>query len=133
MSAAPAPTVSVCIPAYNAARFIGEAIGSVLAQTCRDFELVVVDDASADDTVDVVRRFSDPRLRLLRNARNLGLAGNWNRATSEARGRYVKLLCQDDLLRPDCLADQVAVLDHPGNGDVALVCARRDITPPGIA
>jgi len=121
------PTVSVCIPAYNAGRFIGETIESVLAQSYRDFELIVVDDASTDHTVGIVRRYTDPRLRLLRNERNLGLAGNWNRAVAEARGRYVKLLCQDDLLRPDCLAAQVAVLDDPANLDVSVVCSRRDI------
>ena len=125
------PAVSVCIPAYNASRFIAETVESVLAQTFGDYELIVVDDASTDDTVDVVRRFTDPRLRLICNDRNLGLAGNWNRAVAEARGRYVKLLCQDDLLRPDCLAHQAAVLESPGNEAVALVCARRDIIDEG--
>ena len=122
-----APAVSVCVPAYNAGRFIGVAIESVLAQDFTDFELVVVDDASTDDTVQVVRRFSDARIRLLLNERNLGLAGNWNRAVGSAQGRYVKLLCQDDLLRPGCLAAQAAVLDDPANAGVSIVCAHRDI------
>ena len=122
-----APAVSVCVPAYNAARFIGEAIASVLAQTFSDFELLVVDDASTDDTLGIVRRYSDPRVRLLINERNLGVAGNWNRAVSLARGRYVKVLCQDDLLRPECLAAQAAVLDDPANAGVSVVCCRPDV------
>ena len=121
------PTVSVCVPAYNAARFIGAAIESVLAQAYSDFELVVVDDSSSDDTVQVVRRYSDPRVRFLINEQNLGLAGNWNRAAGAARGRFIKLLCQDDLLRPDCLAAQAAVLDDAANAGVSVVCCRRDV------
>ncbi len=119
------PTVSVCIPAYNAARFVGETISSVLAQTFDDFELVVVDDASRDRTAEVVASFDDPRVRLERNEAGLGVEGNWNRSVSLASGRYVKLLCHDDTLRPDCLATQVALLEaHP---DVVMVAGRRDV------
>jgi glycosyltransferase involved in cell wall biosynthesis len=123
----PEPTVSVCIPAYNASRFIAASIESVLKQSYAAFELVVVDDASTDDTVGIVQSFADPRVRLIRNERNLGLAGNWNRAAAAARGRYVKVLCQDDLLYPDCLAAQVGVLDDFVNASVSVVCAHRDI------
>lgn len=119
------PTVSVCIPAYRAERHIGETIRSVLASTFEDFEVVVTDDASPDDTVEVVNGFSDARVRLERNPANLGIAGNWDRSVSLARGRYVKVLCDDDLIYPDCLSRQVAGLDdHP---EVALVSGQRDI------
>lgn len=123
----PSPAVSVCVPTYNAAPFVAATVESVLAQTYTDFELIVVDDASTDDTAGLVGGYADRRIRLLRNGHSLGLAGNWNRAVGEARGRYVKLLCQDDLLRPDCLAVQAGVLDDPAQAGVALVCARRDI------
>ena len=66
----PAPTVSVCIPAYRGGPYIGEAIESVLAQTFADFELVVIDDASPDDTAQVVARYHDARIRFVRNERN---------------------------------------------------------------
>lgn len=121
------PAVSVCIPAYNGQEFIGAAIQSVLDQTLADFEIIVVDDASTDATVDVVRRFRDPRLRLIINPVNTGIGANWNRAVRECRGRYVKLLCHDDLLYPNCLDAQSKLLDDAANRDVALVCAPRDI------
>ena len=99
--------MSVCIPAYKAERFIAATIESVLAQTTEDWELVVVDDASPDGTYDVAARYAgDRRVRVERNATNLGPVGNWNHVVAQARGRYVKLLCSDDLLYPTCLARQ---------------------------
>ena len=128
------PRVSVCIPTYRGAGTIGAAIDSVLAQTFADFELVVVDDGSPDDTAAVVAARGDPRLRLVRNARNLGPQGNWNRCLELARGDYVKLLPHDDLLHPDCLARQVQVLDADRDGRLALAfCARDVIGPDGRA
>ncbi len=118
--------VSVCIPAFRAERFIAATIESVLAQTSEDWELVVVDDASPDATFAVASRYAgDPRVRLERNAVNLGPVGNWNHVVAQARGRYVKVLCSDDLLYPDCLERQAAALSaHPGAG---LAAARRDV------
>lgn len=123
-----APAVSVCIPAYRGARHIGEAIESVLAQSFADFELLVLDDASPDDTAQVVLRYRDPRIRFLRNERNAGVQANWNRCLELARGRYFKLLPQDDALAAECLARQVEVLEADGDARIALVfCARRII------
>jgi glycosyltransferase involved in cell wall biosynthesis len=121
------PAVSVCIPAYNHADWIGRTIESVLAQTLGDFELIVSDDCSTDGTADVVGRYRDPRIRLVRGERNVGAAGNWNRVVGLARAPFVKLLCDDDLLYPPCLERQVAVLADARHADVALVCCRRDI------
>jgi glycosyltransferase involved in cell wall biosynthesis len=120
------PRVSVCVPAYRAAPFIGATIESVLGQTCDSWELIVVDDASPDDTFAVASRYaSDPRVRLDRNGHNLGPVGNWNRVVAMATGQYVKVLCDDDLLYPACLARQVTALDaHPSAG---LAGSRRDI------
>jgi glycosyltransferase involved in cell wall biosynthesis len=118
--------VSVCVPAYKAERFIAATIESVLAQTSEDWELVLVDDASPDATYDVAARYtSDRRVRVERNPANLGPVGNWNHVVAQARGRYVKLLCSDDLLYPTCLARQAGALTaHPRAG---MVAARRDI------
>jgi glycosyltransferase involved in cell wall biosynthesis len=120
------PRVSVCVPAYRAAPFIGATIESVLVQTCDSWELIVVDDASPDDTFAVASRYaSDPRVRLDRNEHNFGPVGNWNRVIALATGQYVKVLCDDDVLYPTCLARQVTALDaHPSAG---LVGSRRDI------
>jgi glycosyltransferase involved in cell wall biosynthesis len=124
--------VSVCIPAYRGAAHIRTTIETVLAQTWTDFELIVVDDDSPDETFAIASAIADPRVRCLRNANRLGPEGNWNRCLREAGGRYVKILPQDDLLAPDCLARQVAVLERDERHELAFVfCARRIIDAHG--
>jgi glycosyltransferase involved in cell wall biosynthesis len=119
------PDVSVCVPAYNAARWIVRAVDSALSQTYPSLEVVVVDDASTDGTLDRVKELDDPRIRLYSNSRNLGHSGNWNRSLSLARGRLIKFLCADDLLYPDCVEAMVAVFEaHPSIG---LVFSLRDV------
>ncbi|MGI8730950.1 MAG: glycosyltransferase family 2 protein [Solirubrobacteraceae bacterium] len=109
------PKVSVCIPTYNYAKFLAAAIDSVLAQTFEDFELIVSDNASTDETPAVLDRYAaQPALRVYRNERNLGLFANFNRCLELARGEYVKFLCADDWLDPRYLAEAVTVMDdHP--------------------
>jgi glycosyltransferase involved in cell wall biosynthesis len=119
------PEVSVCVPAYNAARWILRAVESVLSQTHRNLEVVVVDNASTDATLELVKELVDPRIRLYSNSRNIGQSGNWNRSLSLARGRLIKFLCADDVLYPDCLEAMVALFKaHPSIG---LVFSRRDV------
>jgi glycosyltransferase involved in cell wall biosynthesis len=114
-----APVVSVVMPVYNGERFLAEAVESVLGQTYADFELVAVDDASTDASGRILDGYREPRVRVLRNSRNLGGAGSANRGIAEARGVYVARLDQDDVSLPERLAKQVAFLErHP---DVALV------------
>lgn len=128
------PTVSVCIPTYMGAAHLGQTIDSVLAQRYADFELLIIDDHSQDGTGQLVAGYADPRIRYLRNARNLGAEANWNRCLDEARGRYFKLLPHDDLIAPDCLARQVAVLERDQAQAIALVyCARTVINAQGRA
>jgi glycosyltransferase involved in cell wall biosynthesis len=118
-------TVSICVPTYNGARYLKHCLGSALAQTFTDFELLVVDDCSTDSTLDLARQYvgSDPRMRVRRNERNLGLVANWNRCVELARGEWVKFLFQDDLLEPSCLEQ---MLGASRNG-VDLVVARRGL------
>lgn len=107
-----APTVSVCVPVYNAAAHLGECIDSILAQTYTDFELLIVDDGSTDDSRDVVRAYADPRIRLLENAHDY--IGSLNLLLREARGRYVARMDADDLMLPDRLQVQVDYMEaHP--------------------
>ncbi|MBN8886367.1 MAG: glycosyltransferase family 2 protein [Rudaea sp.] len=122
----PPPLVSVCIPVYLGAAHLRATIDSVFAQTFADFELVVIDDDSPDGTQAIAESYADPRIRYLRNARNLGAQGNWNRCLDEARGTYFKLLPQDDLLAADCLARQVAVLERDRDRSLAFVFGTRD-------
>jgi glycosyltransferase involved in cell wall biosynthesis len=121
------PLVSVCIPVHNTERFVAEAVRSVLAQTLQDLEVVVVDNASTDATPRILAEFEDPRIRLFRNDVNIGAAGNFNRAISLARGRYVKLLCADDAIYPSCLEKQVAVFENDTRGAISVVGCSRDI------
>ena len=82
------PAVSVCIPTYNYARFLGSAIESVIAQTFEDFELIVSDNASTDDTQAVIASYDDPRIRAYRNDHNLGLFGNFSRCLELKKRRH---------------------------------------------
>ena len=79
------PLVSVCIPAYNSAIYIKKTMESVLSQKYENIELVVVDDCSRDNTVEVVRSVDDPRVRLVQNTDNLGMTGNWNKCLARLR------------------------------------------------
>lgn len=109
------PRVSVIIAAYNAGPYIGEALASTLAQTFADFEIILVDDGSTDDTLARAGGFDDPRLRVHRNPANLGIAGASNTALALAGGEYVAIMDADDVMMPERLARQVAFLDaNPG-------------------
>jgi glycosyltransferase involved in cell wall biosynthesis len=121
------PIVSVCIPTCQGTAFIHQAIESVLMQTFTDFELVIVDDNPLDGSASAADSYSDPRIRYLRNHQNPGVEGNWNRCLAEARGRYFKLLPHDDLLAPDCLKQQVALLEADTDEQIALVFSARTI------
>ena len=106
--------VSILTPAYNAERFIAEAVDSAIAQTYCDWELLVVNDGSTDATAEVVRRYSDPRIRLF-SKQNGGEASARNYALDRIRGEFVALLDADDAFLPDHLARTVRFLiDHPG-------------------
>lgn len=106
--------VSVLIPTYNRARFLPDAIGSVLDQTFRDFELIVVDDGSTDGTEELVRRF--PEVRYVRQE-HAGISAARNRALAEAGGGLITWLDSDDVWSREKLEKQVAYLDaHPECG-----------------
>ncbi len=107
-----APLVSVCIPTRDRAGWLGEALTSVYAQTMQDFEVVIADDGSRDDTGTLVARHADRRLRYLRHPRPLGVAATRNACLQAARGRYLAWLDSDDRYLPDFLATQCAVLDR---------------------
>ena len=109
-----APCVSVCMPCHNGAAFIESAIQSVLGQSFCDFELLVVDDGSIDNTLDIVRQIDDPRIRIERNADSPGLPGNWNKCLELACGTYIRYLFQDDIMEPESLQVMVDFMqEHP--------------------
>lgn len=106
------PSVSIVMPTFNSKRYIGAAVESVLAQTFGDWELLIVDDASTDGTVDfLVQRYgSESRINIHKLAINQGAAGARNVAIEAARGRYIAFLDSDDVWQPEKLAVQIALL-----------------------
>ena len=106
------PKVSIGLPVYNGADFIEEAINSILNQTFQDFELIICDNCSEDDTERICNSFTDGRIRYFRNEKNLGAAYNYNKAYKLSRGEYFKWAAHDDTLAPTYLEECLQVLEN---------------------
>ena len=122
------PKVSVCIPTYNYARYLPEAIESILKQNFTDFELLIIDDCSKDNTAEVVQNYAakDPRIRFSVNSPNVGMVNNWNLCLRESRGEFIKYVFGDDLLTsPDALKKMMTPLIN--DPSIALVASARDL------
>lgn len=129
------PRLSVCIPTYNGAAFLNEAIESVLTQEFSDFELLIVDDQSTDATLDIACSFVDPRLQVRQNDQRLGIPGNWNRCLALARGEYLCLFHQDDVMLRSNLEQKIQLmLAHPGVSFVhsAVKLVTEESAPSGV-
>lgn len=105
------PLVSVIIPSYNGEKFIGESIESILEQTYENWEIVIIDDASTDHSLEVIKTYKDKRIKLFCNEVNKGIATSTNRGIQESRGEYIALLDDDDIAEKDRLALQVKYLE----------------------
>jgi len=105
------PIVSVIMPVYNGERYLGEAIDSILNQTFTDFELLIINDGSTDGSVDIIDSYSDPRIRLIHNDKNLELSATLNKGLDMARGKYLARMDCDDICLPRRLEKQVAFMD----------------------
>lgn len=119
------PKVSVCVPTFNRAHYLREALDSVLAQDFEGFELVVVDNASEDETSAVVESFGDPRVRYIRNSQNIGMTGNLNRCLEVASCDYVCVFHDDDRMNGGFLRKGLEILD--GHPEVVFVHAQAEI------
>ncbi|MEJ2008461.1 MAG: glycosyltransferase [Acidobacteriota bacterium] len=128
MTTSKTPAVSVGIPVYNGSDYIAEAIESVLSQTFGDFELIVSDNCSTDNTGQIVCSFDDPRIRYIRNSENLGLVGNSNKCLELARGNYISILHHDDIMMPDNIERKVRLLNE--HRDVGFVHSNIFIIDP---
>jgi len=122
------PLVSVLLAVRNDERFVAEAVQSVVRQTLRDFELIVVDDASTDGTPAILAGIDDDRLSIVRNEERLGLAASLNRGLEHAKGRYVARLDSDDVALPNRLERQVAGI----GSRLAVGTAVRDLDEQGV-
>jgi glycosyltransferase involved in cell wall biosynthesis len=111
--------VSICLPTYNRAAYLRTAIASALAQTYRNFELCIFDNASGDETAHVVAAAGDSRIRYIRRAANLGLTANWMQGLQEVSGEYCAILGDDDRLEPAFLEMLVAPLETNREIDIA--------------
>jgi len=112
--------VSFLVPCYNYAHFLGECVSSILRQSYPQFEVLVLDDQSPDNTPEVAAAFGDPRVVHIRNERNLGLSSNVNKGLGLARGKYVWPISADDKLRDNCALERyIRFIDkHPDVGFV---------------
>ena len=106
------PKITVLMPVYNAVKFVGLAINSILRQTFGDFEFLIIDDASSDGTDEVIRRFRDPRIRCVNNESNMGVAVTLNKGIELARGKFVARMDADDISGPKRLERQVSFMEH---------------------
>jgi len=119
------PLVSICVPAYNAGRWIRDALESAFEQTYTSLEIVVSDNASTDDTFEILESFTDERLRLSRATRTVSAVANQNTVLRASRGAYVKFLHADDFLQPTCVEKMMDVAG--ADPTIGLVFAPRDV------
>lgn len=118
------PLISICIPTYNGAKHLRECLDSVLTQTFGDFEVLLVDDGSSDDTFSIAREYAarDKRIRLEQNEFNLGLVNNWNRCVELSKGEWIKFVFQDDFIKETCIEKLLNSTDSK----TLITCCRRD-------
>ena len=123
--------VSIIVPSYNCAKYLPDTINSVLAQTYTNWEMLIVDDCSTDNSEEVIKSFGDPRIRYLKNEKNSGAAISRNYALREAKGRWIAFLDSDDMWMPEKLSHQIAFMEENGydfpvyydvNSDAETVC-----------
>lgn len=123
----PLPLVSICIPTYYGAQYLQEALDSVKAQTFGDFEVVISDDASQDDTLKIVTAFKnsvDFPVHIYQHTPK-GIGANWNYCVKKSNGKYIKFLFQDDALYPNCIEEMAGILNR--NVSIGMISCKRTI------
>jgi hypothetical protein len=123
------PLVSVCIPTFNGSLFLRETITSVLNQTYRNLQVVISDHSSCDATLEIIKSFGDERIELHSLGQQGQAADNWNHSCSKARGKYIQLLCQDDVLYPECIEQHVLELERTDE-IISFSFSNRDVISP---
>jgi len=105
--------VSICIPVYNGEKYIAKTIESAIHQTFDGaMEILIIDNMSTDDTVGIVRNFDDERIRFIQNKENIGMVGNWNECLKQARGKFIHILCADDIMECDCIREKYKLISR---------------------
>lgn len=121
------PTLSVVVPVYNGEKYLAEALDSIVAQPGVDMEVIIGDHSSTDSTLEIAQRYaSDERVRIIHTPAGGFVQRSWTNVSSYATGKYIKLVCADDVIYPGLLARQVGILEsHP---DAVLTACPRDVT-----
>lgn len=113
------PLVSICIPTYNAEKTVVQTVQSILNQTYQNLEIIIVDNASTDNTLNLLQKFKDPRIKIYRNTTNIGAEKNFSKCVELAKGKYIAIFHADDLYMPDMVEKQIrAFQDNPTIGAV---------------
>ena len=119
------PLVTIAIPTFNRSTWLKSCVQAALAQTYRNFEVLVSDNASEDDTATMLKEFDDSRLRVIRQAENIGLLPNWNACLAAARGEYIAVVSDDDLVSPAFLESSAALIRQ--EPDLPIVVVQSDV------
>jgi glycosyltransferase involved in cell wall biosynthesis len=119
--------VSICIPTFNGAQFLEEALLSIINQTYKNIEIIISDDGSSDDSIEIAENFKSESAFpvFIYNHSPSGIGANWNNCISKSNGEYVKFLFQDDLLIPDCIRTMVEIINK--NKEIGMVACKRTI------
>lgn len=112
------PIISVILPVYNGEKYLKEAIDSILNQTYSDFELIILDDCSTDNTANIIKSYSDKRIRYVYNEKNLKIAASLNKGISLARGKYIARMDADDIALPYRFQKQIDIFKNNPNIDI---------------
>ena len=114
------PLVSVVMPTYNRANLLNNAINSILNQTHKNFELIIIDDGSKDNTANIVLSYNNPKIRYHSNQTNKGISYSRNKGFNLAKGKYIMIMDDDDFSLPDRMEKQVNFLENNPNIDVII-------------
>jgi cellulose synthase/poly-beta-1,6-N-acetylglucosamine synthase-like glycosyltransferase len=121
------PLISVCIPTFNGSKTIRSTVQSVLDQTYENYEVIIGDDASSDETLQILDDFNDPRISIHKFSKANSAAENWNRAIELCRGEFIKMMGQDDIIYPDCLMVECKTFEEYATAKPTFTFASRDI------
>ena len=125
------PLVSICIPVFNCEKYIAEAIKSAINQDYQNIEVIVIDNNSTDDTVNVVKQYIPMGVKLFENSSNIGMGGNWNSCIEKSTGEFLKILPADDFLALNCISEQVKAFDFQDENISIVACARNVVSEKG--
>lgn len=111
MSESVNPLVTVCVPVYNGEKFIAQTINCMLNQTYKNIVIKVIDNCSTDNTCEIVNAINDSRVVLIKNEKNVGMTGNFNKCLDNADGKYLQIICADDKVADNCIEEKVKALE----------------------